>query len=280
MPETDRPPTPVRLFVALSVVVPDPATGPWRRRLTDAAVGADRAGVDALVVRRSDPSGRPALEPTGVLAVLAPLTTRMGLIAEASAAHTEPYPLAREVASLDTMSDGRAGLLLHSRADLARSAADLPSGPGPEAARAHAEEFLAELAARWGDFADHTVGPDPVTLTSWVTSAGVPAPPDYHVGAGGADGSDRPRVTRLDLRPDEAPEETALRARQALLAGRPAGLLVDCPAGPASLDLFVRRTLPVLRQEGLLSQAPPGRRSLRERLGLRRPADRSTRRAA
>lgn len=49
------------------------------------------------------------LEPLTLLAAVAMATERIGLIATASTTYTEPYNLARQFASLDHISDGRAG---------------------------------------------------------------------------------------------------------------------------------------------------------------------------
>lgn len=49
------------------------------------------------------------LEPLAVLAGLAPLTSRIGLVATATSTYDEPYHVARKFASLDLISNGRAG---------------------------------------------------------------------------------------------------------------------------------------------------------------------------
>lgn len=54
-------------------------------------------------------SGRIWLEPITLLAALAVSTARIGLIATASCTYSEPYNLARQFASIDHMSHGRAG---------------------------------------------------------------------------------------------------------------------------------------------------------------------------
>ena len=54
-------------------------------------------------------SGRIGLEPITLLAALAVSTERVGLIATGSRTYTEPYNLARQFASIDHMSHGRAG---------------------------------------------------------------------------------------------------------------------------------------------------------------------------
>ncbi|PVE24024.1 nitrilotriacetate monooxygenase [Microvirga sp. KLBC 81] len=49
------------------------------------------------------------LEPVTLFSALAPLTSQIGFIATASTTYEEPYNLARKFASLDLISDGRAG---------------------------------------------------------------------------------------------------------------------------------------------------------------------------
>ncbi|HEX9465812.1 MAG TPA: LLM class flavin-dependent oxidoreductase, partial [Alphaproteobacteria bacterium] len=48
-------------------------------------------------------------EPTTLMAGIAALTQRIGLVATATASHNEPYNIARRIASLDLISNGRAG---------------------------------------------------------------------------------------------------------------------------------------------------------------------------
>ena len=48
-------------------------------------------------------------EPVTLFSALAPLTKHLGFIATASTTYEEPYNLARKFASLDLISDGRAG---------------------------------------------------------------------------------------------------------------------------------------------------------------------------
>src|SRR5262249_53028110 len=49
------------------------------------------------------------LEPITTLAAIATVTKRIGLIATASTTYTEPFNLARQFASIDHISNGRAG---------------------------------------------------------------------------------------------------------------------------------------------------------------------------
>lgn len=88
--------------------------------LTEMAVAAERAKMDALFIADNvslehmgeHPGKEPprlALEPLTTLSALAASTTRIGLVATASTTFTEPYNLARYFASLDHLSNGRAG---------------------------------------------------------------------------------------------------------------------------------------------------------------------------
>ena len=51
----------------------------------------------------------PKLDPALLLAAMSAVTARVGLICTASTTYTEPYDLARRMASLDHISQGRAG---------------------------------------------------------------------------------------------------------------------------------------------------------------------------
>lgn len=73
---------------------------------------------DGVAVSFDDPSGPASrkahngvypFEPLTLLAALAASTSRIGLVATASTTYSDPYSLARQFASLDHLSDGRAG---------------------------------------------------------------------------------------------------------------------------------------------------------------------------
>ncbi|WP_122692861.1 LLM class flavin-dependent oxidoreductase, partial [Pseudomonas viridiflava] len=53
--------------------------------------------------------GVPALEPLTLLSALAASTDKIGLIGTATTTYNEPYTVARQFASLDQISEGRAG---------------------------------------------------------------------------------------------------------------------------------------------------------------------------
>lgn len=72
---------------------------------------AERACLDAVFFADSLAltGGVPALEPLTLLSALAASTTRIGLIGTATTTYNEPYTVARQFASLDQISEGRAG---------------------------------------------------------------------------------------------------------------------------------------------------------------------------
>jgi len=95
------------------------------------------------------------LEPLTLLAALAASTRHIGLIAGVSTVHTLPYNLARRLASLDHVSNGRAGWGVITTTD-ARS--DLNFGQ-PDAANAgrlreRAAEFVDVLQKLWDSWQD------------------------------------------------------------------------------------------------------------------------------
>ncbi|MFF0338971.1 LLM class flavin-dependent oxidoreductase [Kribbella sp. NPDC004875] len=117
----------------------------------DSIFFADSPVLIGTVGRR--PAG--ALDPTVLLAALAGVTSRIGLIATASTTYNEPYNLARRFASIDHVSGGRAGW-------------NVVTTAGPDAARnfnladqpAHAEryeraaEFLEVAYKLWDSWQD------------------------------------------------------------------------------------------------------------------------------
>ncbi len=81
------------------------------RGLFDLFFLADSAAVS--VFGSPDSRGRMAktvkFEPITMLSALAAVTSRIGLVATTSSTYNEPYTLARQFASLDHISGGRAG---------------------------------------------------------------------------------------------------------------------------------------------------------------------------
>jgi len=122
--------------------------------LFDSIFLADSLAVDGDVAR----AGRSWLEPITVLAALATSTERVGLIATASTTYTEPFNLARQFASIDHMSNGRAGwnIVTSWLAAAARNYGG--DGQVSHADRyARGEEFMTVVKALWDSWADDAV---------------------------------------------------------------------------------------------------------------------------
>jgi FMN-dependent oxidoreductase (nitrilotriacetate monooxygenase family) len=102
------------------------------------------------------------LEPITTLAALAGATRRIGLIATASTTYTEPFNLARQFASLDHISGGRAGWnIVTSWAPGAGRNFGQDGPAGHEERYERAEEFLEVATALWDSWADDAVLDDP-----------------------------------------------------------------------------------------------------------------------
>ncbi|WP_249120297.1 LLM class flavin-dependent oxidoreductase [Plastoroseomonas hellenica] len=100
--------------------------------------------------------GRQAyLEPTTLLAALATVTSRIGLIATATTTYNEPYNIARRFASIDHISGGRAGWNL-----VTSQIEDEAGNFGADHHMQHAlryeraEEFYDVVAGLWDSFED------------------------------------------------------------------------------------------------------------------------------
>ncbi|NYI04337.1 LLM class flavin-dependent oxidoreductase [Allostreptomyces psammosilenae] len=125
-PSTPAPSRPFRLAVEIDGAGRHPAA--WR--LPDAEAEAlhtadrhvrlarlaDRAGFDLLFWPDSfaAPATRPdevrgTLDAVAIAARVAPLTTGIGLVPTATTTHTEPFHLSKAIATLDLVSEGRAG---------------------------------------------------------------------------------------------------------------------------------------------------------------------------
>jgi FMN-dependent oxidoreductase (nitrilotriacetate monooxygenase family) len=109
---------------------------------------------------------RPAegFEPLTLLAAIAARTSHVGLIATASTTYSEPYNLARQFASLDLISGGRAGWnIVTTNSDAASANFGLSGHPSPEQRYARATEFVDAVVALWDSFEDVAVIHDRVT---------------------------------------------------------------------------------------------------------------------
>ena len=124
------------------------------RALFDSVFLADQLAVGGDVAQ----APRTWLEPITVLAALAVSTSRIGLIATASTTYTEPFNLARQFASIDHLSNGRAAWNIVT--SWLASAADNFGGTGQisHADRyARGEEFMTVVNELWDSWAADAV---------------------------------------------------------------------------------------------------------------------------
>jgi N-acetyl-S-(2-succino)cysteine monooxygenase len=94
-------------------------------------------------------------EPVTLFAALAPLTKNLGFIATSSTTYEEPYTVARKFASLDLISDGRAGWNVVTSAgdDTARNF-NRDTQPAHADRYARAREHVETVKALWDSFED------------------------------------------------------------------------------------------------------------------------------
>ncbi len=98
------------------------------------------------------------LEPITVLAALTGVTSHIGLIATCSTTYTTPFNLARQFASLDHMSNGRAGWNIVTTWLAAASGNFGRSGPlSHEDRYLHAEEYMQVVKGLWDSWSDDAV---------------------------------------------------------------------------------------------------------------------------
>ena len=106
-----------------------------------------------------DVLGRP--NTLAILAALAGVTSNIGLVGTLSATFNEPYELARQLATLDALSDGRAGWNIVTTSDAFHGANFRRGAFLPHAERyTRAEEFLAVARQLWDSWAPDAVAAD------------------------------------------------------------------------------------------------------------------------
>lgn len=110
---------------------------------------------NAAIVDQIDFRPITALEPTVLLASIAAATSHIGVIGTASTSYNEPYNIARRFATLDHVSNGRAGWNVVTTADLA-SARNFGRDAVPDHAEryARAAEFTEVVKALWDSWED------------------------------------------------------------------------------------------------------------------------------
>ncbi|WP_438391952.1 LLM class flavin-dependent oxidoreductase [Caballeronia sp. DA-9] len=107
---------------------------------------------------KSSPSLVSRFEPMTILSLLAGVTSRLGLVATASTTYGEPYTLARQFASLDHLSGGRAGwnVVTSSSASAALNYSQAERQT-PDARYRRANEFVEVVKALWDSWEDDAI---------------------------------------------------------------------------------------------------------------------------
>lgn len=126
---------------------------------------AERGKLDSIFfadspVLHGDVTQRPygSLEPTVLLAAIAAVTDRIGLIATASTTYNEPYNLARRFASVDQISGGRAGWnVVTTAGDAAAKNFSLAGQPAHTHRYERAAEFLDVAIKLWNSWDDDAI---------------------------------------------------------------------------------------------------------------------------
>ncbi|MBT2568109.1 LLM class flavin-dependent oxidoreductase [Arthrobacter sp. ISL-85] len=129
---------------------------------------AERGKLDSIFfadspVLHGDVTQRPygSLEPTVLLAAIAAVTERIGLIATASTTYNEPYNLARRFASVDQISGGRAGWnVVTTAGDAAAKNFSLTGQPAHSDRYERAAEFLDVATKLWNSWEDDAIVAD------------------------------------------------------------------------------------------------------------------------
>jgi FMN-dependent oxidoreductase (nitrilotriacetate monooxygenase family) len=125
--------------------------------LFDSIFLADSLGVGEDVAQ----APRSWLEPVTTLAALAGATSRIGLIATCSTTYTEPFNLARQFASIDHISNGRAGWNIVTTW-LATAASNYGAQPALSHAERYerAEEYMRVVTGLWDSWSDDAIVDD------------------------------------------------------------------------------------------------------------------------
>jgi len=101
------------------------------------------------------------LEPLTLLTALSQATSHIGLIATVSSTYTEPYDLARRLASVDHVSGGRAGWNIVTSASTEEAANfGLDDRPNHASRYARADEYLTVVKALWDSWETEAVVAD------------------------------------------------------------------------------------------------------------------------
>ncbi|MER9302773.1 LLM class flavin-dependent oxidoreductase [Mesorhizobium sp. M0293] len=149
----------MHLAVSLFPGIADASSGadPGFTRLAQFAQKAEAAELDMVVLADTAPAsgddaanGQMPFEATTLLAALATVTSRIGLVAAASTIAHQPYNLARRFASLDIISHGRAGWNA-TMTQAPREAANFsrPEGFSGDDFRRRTQEYIGIVQGLW-----------------------------------------------------------------------------------------------------------------------------------
>jgi len=105
--------------------------------------------LDPQVLDRSP--GFSSLDPTVLLSAIAPATKRIGLVTTAATTFNPPYVVARQLQSLDWISEGRAGWNIVTALDGSRNFGDAPMPPSEER-YSKALEFTEVVRQLWRSY--------------------------------------------------------------------------------------------------------------------------------
>ncbi|NIZ91001.1 LLM class flavin-dependent oxidoreductase [Kineococcus rubinsiae] len=150
------------------------APGAWRlaaasdltafdgRPARDAAVLAESAGLvfatldDALALQPDEPGRvRGRLDALATACWLGPQTSRIGLLPTVTLTHTEPFHVSTATATLDLVSEGRAGVVVDVSTDAASAAAIGRRAPAPaDVVWGQAEDVVEAVARLWDSWED------------------------------------------------------------------------------------------------------------------------------
>ncbi|MEI8717822.1 LLM class flavin-dependent oxidoreductase [Mesorhizobium sp. ISC11] len=145
------------MHLAVSLADPSLETGLEFSRLAGFVQKAEAAGLDMVLLADAAPASeseaankRMPFEATTLLAALATVTSRIGLVAAASTIAHQPYNLARRFASLDVISHGRSGWNA-TMTQAPREAANFsrPEGFSPNDFRRRSEEYIGIVQGLW-----------------------------------------------------------------------------------------------------------------------------------
>ncbi|MER9581843.1 LLM class flavin-dependent oxidoreductase [Mesorhizobium sp. M0047] len=143
----------MHLAVSLNIASTAGQTGPTFSEIAGFVRKAEAAGIDMVVISDSLASGEPSSSPfeaTTLIAALATVTSRIGLVAAASTIAHQPYNLARRFASLDIISHGRAGWNA-TMTQAPREAANFsrPEGFSGDDFRRRTQEYIGIVQGLW-----------------------------------------------------------------------------------------------------------------------------------